>query len=110
MGAPPDAASIEADLRRKVSQMQGAELVEAGRVAIAGGEAVKCDYTCAVAPPPGQREASGAATTVYYYSEVVAVRPKGGFKARLLFECPKDRFAKAKAGWAKILKRLKLGA
>ncbi len=113
VGTPPDAARLEADLRAELALRKGAQLVEAGRVQLAGSDAAaaRLDWVATVDKlPVGQREVpGGGASNVYYYSKIDSARPQAGVVVSFLFECPKDRYARAKPGWLKFLKKLKLG-
>lgn len=110
VGTPPDAARLEADLRADVGRRKGAQIVEAGRVNLAGAEGAKIDWVAAVDVPlrAGQREAPGSGTSnVYYYSRLDCVRPEAGVIVTFFFETPKERHVKAKDGWLKLLKKVK---
>jgi hypothetical protein len=103
--APPPVADIEANVRKIVASRKG-EVVEAGRVLLGTEEAVKVDYLCAAEKT--QREAKAGAPSVFYYSRIDCPRPKAQAVVTLFFEAPKERIAKAKPAWLKLLKRLKL--
>jgi len=104
-GEAPPAAKLEAGLRSHVASRKGAEIVQLGRTPLWKHEAVRVDYLCAV-DRPAQRDVPGAAASVvYFYSRLDCARP--GALVTFFFEVPKDRLAKARPGWEKLLKGVK---
>jgi hypothetical protein len=105
---PPQPAEVEKILRDEVAARK-ATLVECGRMRIGGLEAVRADWVAAVevALQPGQRNPPGT-SNLYRYSKVEIIRIDAGVMLTLFFEAPKDKWPKAKDGWAKILKKIEL--
>jgi hypothetical protein len=108
----PDLPRCEAELRADIGRRKGATLVEIGRLLIDGQAAVKVDWTKAVDAAErqaGSREVpDGAGPVTYHYSRVDIPRPKSGATLAIFLEVHKDRYAKVKPGWQKLLKKLKL--